>query len=124
MKSKLKLPNELSPETKGFMRDVMQELTRNKALRNVDYGVLRMLAISYDLYFKSYLTVCQNGLIVPNGDKMISNPATDTMQKAYIQTVKFLTEYGVTLKSSEKIKTLNPEVDADNPLAKFLNGDI
>lgn len=124
MKTKINLPEGLSKETKSFMKNVLKRLNESNAIREVDAGALRMLAVSYEIYFKSYDSIQNDGMMLHIGDKPIANPLLDTMQKAYIQTIKFLTEYGMTLKSSEKIKTLNPEVDADNPLAKFLNGSI
>jgi P27 family predicted phage terminase small subunit len=124
MKTKINLPEGLSKETKSFMKNVLKRLNESNAIRDVDAGALRMLAVSYEIYFKSYDSIQNDGMMLHIGDKPIANPLLDTMQKAYIQTIKFLTEYGMTLKSSEKIKTLNPEVDADNPLAKFLNGSI
>lgn len=51
---KFKMPIGLSEETEDFMKDVVKELNKRKAIQSIDLGALRMLATSYEMYLQSH----------------------------------------------------------------------
>lgn len=68
-------------------------------------GLLRMLAIQYDLYFRCEECIREEGLLV--GDRLgnrVKNPLLKTQTDAQIQCIKLATEFGLSPKS---IKNMN-----------------
>ena len=115
----------ISEETKSFMKAVFGMLNDNKASESCDLGGLRMIMTSYEGYYRSSKKLITEGFTIEDrrGNKK-PNPALTLMKTSYFQLIQLMKEFGLTPKSREHIKALSPSVDEDNPLAKFLNGDI
>ena len=115
----------ISEETKSFMKAVFGMLNDNKASESCDLGGLRMIMTSYEGYYRSSKKLITEGFTIEDrrGNKK-PNSELGLMKTSYFQLIQLMKEFGLTPKSREHIKALSPSVDEDNPLAKFLNGDI
>lgn len=115
----------ISEETKSFMKAVFGMLNDNKASESCDLAGLRMIMTSYEGYYRSSKKLITEGFTIEDrrGNKK-PNPELTSMKTSYFQLIQLMKEFGLTPKSRERIKALSPSVDEDNPLAKFLNGDI
>ena len=108
-------------ETKRFMDAVMKKLTDVNAIEECDSGAIRMLMISYDMYIKASRELIAKGPILYDrrGNASV-NPAASLTKNYYAQVISFMKEFGLTLKSREKIKSMTPEIDEDNEIMNFL----
>lgn len=121
MAVKFSIPKGVSDETSVFMRDVLKELNKKKAIQNIDLGALNMLCVSYEMYLQSTQILLDEGVILRNkyGD-IIPHPAQTIATKNYAQVMKIMTEYGLTIKSRSQIKSVSSEKDESAPIEKFL----
>lgn len=122
MAVKFNIPENISDETGKFIKDVLKELNKKKAIQNIDLGALNMLTVSYEMYLKASTMLLKDGPITQNkyGDK-IPHPAQTIATKNYGQVMKIMTEYGLTIKSRTSIKSATPDEGTESPLDKFFN---
>ncbi|WP_042372628.1 phage terminase small subunit P27 family [Bacteroides neonati] len=118
---KFKMPIGLSEETEDFMKDVVKELNKRKAIQSIDLGALRMLATSYEMYLQSTQIMLKEGPIVMIKYEKAANPAQNIATKNYAQVMKIMTEYGLTVKSRSTISTMKSVEEDNSPLDKFIN---
>jgi len=121
-KTKFQTPDGLTAETQKFMTAVVKKLESMHALEECDFGSLYMLANSYDCYVLATQMVRKEGLVItlPQGG-LTEHPAAKLQNKYYGQVLAFMKEIGVTLKSRERIKSLNAEGEQDDsPINQFL----
>lgn len=79
-----------------------------------------MLMVSYDSYVKASRELIEKGpIIYDKHGRAKPNPAAKESYKYYAQVVTFMKEYGLTIKSRERIKTMTPEVDETNEIMQF-----
>lgn len=107
-------------EAKAFIKAVYKKLTEIRAIEEVDAGALRMLMVSYDMYVKASRELIDKGPIIydKRGNGKV-NPAASLTKNYYAQVVTFMKEYGLTIKSRERIKAMTPEVDESNEIMQF-----
>lgn len=116
------MPDKLSEETQDFMRDVVKELNKRKAIQAIDLGALRMLATSYEMYLQATEIMLIDGPIVMIKYEKAANPAQNIATKNYAQVMKIMTEYGLTVKSRSTISTMKTVDTESSPLDSFING--
>lgn len=116
------MPDRLSEETQDFMRDVVKELNKRKAIQTIDLGALRMLATSYEMYLQATEIMLIDGPIVMIKYEKAANPAQNIATKNYAQVMKIMTEYGLTVKSRSTISTMKTADTESSPLDEFING--
>lgn len=119
---KFKMPEKLSEETQDFMRDVVKELNKRKAIQAIDLGALRMLATSYEMYLQATDIMLDEGPIVQIKYEKAANPAQNIATKNYAQVMKIMTEYGLTVKSRSTISTMKTADTESSPLDSFIKG--
>jgi P27 family predicted phage terminase small subunit len=119
MAVKFYMSESLSEETQDFMRDVMKELNARKVIKNIDLGAMRMLATSYEMYLQSTEILLNEGPIIQVKYEKVMNPAQNVATKNYAQVIKIMTEYGLTVKSRQAIKTMKPEESNSSPLESY-----
>ena len=59
-----KIPDNLEPEARAYMRNVLQMLEDNGIIENVDEAALQMLAHNYSTFIKASKIVEQEGLTI------------------------------------------------------------
>lgn len=119
---KFKMPIGLSEETEDFMKDVVKELNKRKAIQSIDLGALRMLATSYEMYLQATQIMLEEGPIVMIKYEKAANPAQNIATKNYAQVMKIMTEYGLTVKSRSTISSMKTADTESSPLDAFLKG--
>ena len=118
----LKLPKYLLPETKKFMKTVIDELTEKKMLSEIDSGCLLMLAENYNIFLKSMeelnkgsLTfLSDRGNVSPNPLLRIAKDA----ESVYLQIIK---EFGLSPLSRNKLSDDSKDSGEVSPLEQFIN---
>lgn len=113
----------LEEATRRFIEAVGAALTGAGVLEDTDEGALRMLMLSYDMYVKASAELLRAGPILHDrrGEPRV-NPAEKIAKTYYAQVLAFMREYGLTVRSRERIKSLTPAVDETSELAKWLAG--
>lgn len=122
MKGKIDFKKEpgICDEAKAFINAVYKKLTEIHAVEDVDAGALRMLMVSYDMYVKASRELIEKGpIIYDKRGRGKVNPAASLTKNYYAQVVTFMKEYGLTIKSRERIKAMTPEVDETNEIMQF-----
>lgn len=120
MAVKFIIPEGISVETGVFMKDIIKELNKKKAIQNIDLGAIKMLCVSYEMYLQASNILLKEGCISKNkyGD-VIPHPAQTIATKNYGQVMKIMTEYGLTIKSRASIKSVSDGDKEESPLDKF-----
>ena len=115
-----KMPDNVSDETRAFMRNVIRELKQNLTLETIDTGALNMLMTSYEMYLQATDLLLREGPLSMNryGDT-IPNPAQTIATKNYNQVLAIMKEYGLTVKARKNLK-MDVEIEEDSPLEQFL----
>lgn len=112
----------LRPDTVKYIREVVKSLNDKDAALPIDLGAISMLAENYNLFLEAGEQIASEGLLIYNskGDQ-IKNPLIKVQTDAQIQAVKIMTEFGLTVKSRERIKGLGgDEAGDDDPLRELL----
>jgi P27 family predicted phage terminase small subunit len=112
------MPNGLSEETRKFINDVIRELTERDVLESIDYGAMRMLATSYEMYKRATEILLREGPVITTNYVKAVNPAQASATKNYALVIKIMTEYGLTIKSRAHITSMNVD-KSDSPLEQF-----
>lgn len=111
-------------EAKQFIAAVSAKLSDVGAIEECDMGALRMLMVSYDMYVKASRELLEKGpLLYDRHGRPKVNPAATLTKNYYAQVLSFMKEYGLTVKSRERIKSMTPEVDEDNDILKFFKNE-
>lgn len=114
------IPDNVSRETKLYVRSVIRELREKFDLDHIDKGALTMLMTSYEMYLQATNELLKDGPLILNkfGDA-IAHPAQTIASKNYRQVLDIMKEYGMTVKS-RKTLDVKAEVDDDSPIAQYL----
>lgn len=122
-KKKYNIPIGIESEATEYMKKVVNYLTKNNQLDEVDEGALTMLARNYSLFIKASKEIDANGILATGSrNNAISNPAIKIANDAQIQAVKIMEKFGLTAKDRKKL-IMDDEDDEDSPLMAFINGD-
>lgn len=113
----------LDGATRRFIVAVGAALAGAGVLEDTDEGALRMLMLSYDMYVKASAELLRDGPVLHGrrGEPRV-NPAEKIAKTYYAQVLAFMREYGLTVRSRERIKSLTPAVDETSELARWLAG--
>lgn len=121
---KIDYPDNINPLTKEFMDLVIKRLEDMSILEDIDMGGMRMLMISFDMYVKSSEALFKEGpLLYDRKGRSKVNPAVSLTKNYYAQVISYMKEYGLTIKSRERIKSMTNNIDANSELIKFLRGE-
>lgn len=117
---KIDYPYGVDDLTKRFMEGVEEKI--GDVLEPCDIANAWAMMVAFDNYVKASRDVLANGAVIyDKRGRGKTNPSVGVMEKYYNQLHAIMKEYGLTLKSRERIKSLTPEVDEDNPLMQFIN---
>lgn len=114
----------LCDEARRFIRAVAEKLESAEIGEQCDEGALRMLCVSYDIYVKASKKLLRDGPMIrdKHGRESV-NPAVSLVRTYYGQVLAFMREFGMTPRARERMRGFTPEVDDDNILKMFINGE-
>lgn len=117
---KILLPEELTDEAKKFIQAIINDLKEKDRLEATDVASLYLLANSINIYIQAHAKIREGGMTFTSDRGNISvSPYVVIARDAQKQIVQILAEYGCTLRSRQKLKELDAEVE-DSPLATFI----
>ena len=115
------IPENLEPEARAYMQNVLQMLEDNGIKEDVDDAALQMLAYNYSTFIKASKIVEQDGLTVTSDRGNIAeHPAVKIGRDAQTQALKVMTEFGLTAKSRSKLPKLDDANSEESPLETFI----
>lgn len=115
-------PEWLETEAKEYIAEVLKALNKDKNLKNIDLAAINMLAISYSTYIQASRQIAEEGITIVNfKHEPVKHPAVNIAKDALTQTMRIVTEYGLTLKSREAIGVIKSTDEKPSPIDKFLN---
>ena len=92
-----KIPENLEPEARQYMQNVLQMLEDNGIIEDVDDAALQMLAYNYSTFIKASKIVEKDGLTVTSDRGNIAeHPAVKIGRDAHSLALKVMTEFGLT----------------------------
>lgn len=118
----LKLPKYLLPETKKFMKTVIDELTEKKMLSEIDSGCLLMLAENYNIFLKSMEELNKGSLTFLSDRGNVSpNPLLRIAKDAESVYLQIMKEFGLSPLSRNKLSDDSKDSGEVSPLEQFIN---
>ena len=122
--SNFKLPTGLNKETRDYMKDVISHLTEAGVMENVDTAALNMLARCYDTFVLASKQLETDGLTVRSDRGNISeHPLVKVRKDAITQSIKIMTEFGLTAKSRAKLPQMENADSELTPLEQFVKNN-
>lgn len=119
--SKILLPKNISNEAQQFVDAVISNLKKNDKLDKIDTASLYILTKACDTYIKANEHLDLEGLTFTSDRGNISiSPYFKIARDSEKTILMLLTEYGCTLRSRQKLKGIDAEVE-DSPLMQFIN---
>lgn len=122
-KTNIILPNDLTDEAQKFIDIIITTLKKSNQLENVDNASLYMLANACNAYIIASQHLKEEGFVVisDRGNQSVS-PWHFIKNKEEKTIVTLLDQFGAMLKSRQKLKVVNDEVE-ESPLEIFLNSN-
>lgn len=118
----LKLPKYLLPETKKFMKTVIDELTEKKMLSEIDSGCLLMMAENYNIFLKSMEELNKGSLTFLSDRGNVSpNPLLRIAKDAESVYLQIMKEFGLSPLSRNKLSDDSKDSGEVSPLEQFIN---
>lgn len=118
----LKLPKYLLPETKKFMKTVIDELTEKKMLSEIDLGCLLMMAENYNIFLKSMEELNKGSLTFLSDRGNVSpNPLLRIAKDAESVYLQIMKEFGLSPLSRNKLSDDSKDSGEVSPLEQFIN---
>lgn len=122
--SKFVMPTGLCKEAKDYMKDVVEHLTEAGVIESVDIAALNMLARCYDTFILASKQLETDGLTVRSDRGNISeHPLVKVRKDAITQSIKIMTEFGLTAKSRAKLPQMDNTDDELSPLEQFVKNN-
>lgn len=119
------ISKDVTPQTRAFMEGVVKKLEAVEAIEVCDYPALMMLQLSYDQYLRASEMLLRDGcLSKEKHGRVIVHPAVNVVNKYWGQVVTLLKEFGLTVKSRERIAAMTPEIDEDNEFMQFQRNQL
>lgn len=119
-KPKFKVPADIEPEAKTYMREVLAHLEEVDLLSSVDNAALMMLARNYSMFIKANKELETTGLTVTTKKGEEAHPLVKVARDAQVQAVKIMTEFGLTAKARTKLEKAAPPKESDSDFEVFL----
>jgi len=118
---KYKIDKNLQKDTKQYMSIVIKKLTSGETELDESWNAaLQMLAQNYDTFIKCHSELNNSGLLITKANgELVAHPLIKVAENAEIQCIKLLNEFGLTLKASSKIGTIE-QIDETSDLTNFL----
>lgn len=121
-KMNYKIPSNIEPRAKDYMKKVIDYLEKADKLNDVDTAGLNMLAYNYNIFLKAQEDIEQNGLIATGSrGNTIPNPSIKIELDAQVQCLKIMEKYFLTPKDRQKMK--NDIETNESPLMEFIKKD-
>lgn len=115
---KINLPKDYHNATKRSIKTILDHLNHSGVVRDIDELALRMLASNLNIFFKADEELMQSPLIhKKNGGGIEANSLLKIKNDAQIQAFKVMQDFGLTLRSREKIKAVNTETEDESGIA-------
>lgn len=107
-------------ESVESMQTIVAELNARRPITKADALLLNMLASSWDLFWSATKWIIENDMIQVNkkGEE-VTHPMVNIRKAHHTQILEILKEFGLTEKSSTKVKKPTKE-DDKAPITKFL----
>lgn len=122
--SKFVMPTGLCKESRDYMKDVVEHLTEAGVIESVDTAALNMLARCYDTFILASKQLETDGLTVRSDRGNISeHPLVKVRKDAITQSIKIMTEFGLTAKSRAKLPQMDNTDDELSPLEQFVKNN-
>lgn len=122
--SKFVMPTGLCKESRDYMKDVVEHLTEAGVIESVDIAALNMLARCYDTFILASKQLETDGLTVRSDRGNISeHPLVKVRKDAITQSIKIMTEFGLTAKSRAKLPQMDNTDDELSPLEQFVKNN-
>lgn len=122
--SKFVMPTGLCKESGDYMKDVVEHLTEAGVIESVDTAALNMLARCYDTFILASKQLETDGLTVRSDKGNISeHPLVKVRKDAITQSIKIMTEFGLTAKSRAKLPQMDNTDDELSPLEQFVKNN-
>lgn len=115
--------------TQDMLQNVVTQLLKQEKEPN-DYAlvILQMLAIQYDIFFRSYDALENTNLttVAIVGEREIhqAKPQLDMLQKAHTQIIKLLDKLAISPLEHAKVKKLNTAEENDNNTGTKILGTL
>lgn len=121
---RFKLPDNMSPTTEYFIKNIISQLKADNKIDDNDELSFYMLAEAMDDYVKAKADIAENGSI-QKGDsgRRYVNPSCNLAHLAWSNIMSILKQYGLTKMSKGKIKYINNPNSQTDPLSEILNMD-
>ena len=115
------LPSKAQECTVTFITLMIDKLIDLGVLEMIDIGAIKMLAVNYEMYVQTSNALIEDGPIISDkhGHKK-ANPANRLVKDYGAQVFALLKEFGLTVKSRDLIRSMNPSVEDDNPIKLLL----
>ena len=119
--NKILLPENLTEEARQFIDAVISNLKKNDRLDKLDTASLYILTKACDNYIIANKHLDEEGFTFTSDRGNISiSPYFKIARDSEKTILMLLTEYGCTLKSRQKLKGIDAEVE-ESPLLDFIN---
>lgn len=121
-KIKYNIPDNLEPEAKIFIKNVLCYLEENNMSQNVDIAAINMLAYNYSLFIKATHDIEIQGLTaIGSRGNLITNPLIRIANDAQVQSMKLMEKFGLTPKDRKRMNSIEDDGDIEeSPLMKFI----
>ena len=120
-----KIPLDIEPEAKKYMKEVVSMLTENGLIERVDDAAIKMLAYNYSTFIKAQKTISKDGLtVISDRGNIAEHPAVKIGKDAQVQAMKVMQEFGLTARSRKKLlntQELEDETALDDYFKDKLN---
>lgn len=120
MKIEINLPEEYDARTKAYMENMVNSLTGDTAVTDVDRSALEMFAYCLNNYILARDLLLADGLVLRDkeGIPIKAHPAVKIVHDNEVKMFKLLREFRMTPKGREKLHKEKPS----SPFDAFLNG--
>lgn len=119
-KNKIILPDNLGETAKKFIESVISSLEKSDKLDKIDSASLFILAKSFNNYLIANEHLESEGMtIISDRGNVAISPYFKIARDSEKTILALLTEYGLTLKSRQKLKGIDAEVE-ESPLETFI----
>lgn len=122
---KYKINKNNNKAVQSYMKDVLKFLKEKSGITQDSWTAsLVMIEDNYSTFLKCQKQLNEEGLTVNDRfGSTVKHPLIKVQNDAQIQLVKLLNEFGLTLKSSDKINSIE-KTDDNSALSKFINNSI
>ena len=117
---KFKIPDNIEPEAKAYIKDVLAMLQANGIIEDVDDAAIKMLAYNYSTFIKASKIVEEEGLtITSDRGNIAEHPAVKIGRDAQTSALKVMAVFGLTAQARTRLPSIKVDEDT-SPLEEFI----